>query len=54
MEVVMPYGKVDINTPKEAVDFLRHACNDCYRNNLMNPCSGAMAKKCDEQKKQCR
>ena len=50
MKVKMPYGEVEIVTKNDAVQFLRHACDNCYRNNLMTPCSGAMAQKCNDAK----
>ena len=50
MKVRMPYGEVEITTKKDAASFLRHGCDNCHRNNLMNPCSGAMAQKCNDIK----
>lgn len=50
MLVKMPYGPVEITNKKEARSFVIHMCDNCGSNNLMNPCSGAMALQCQKEK----
>lgn len=47
MVVDMPYGQVEINTPNDAIQFVRHHCEDCYMKGLMG-CSYATSSQCDE------
>jgi len=47
MELEMPYGKVVITTPEEAIYFIKNACNKCPRYYI---CSGNKAKKCINKK----
>ena len=51
MIIEMPYGKVEINSKEDAVDFIKNRCNNCSHSNEMWPCSGYQAKLCEEKEK---
>lgn len=41
-----------LHNQNEALSYVQHFCDDCPRNNLMNPCSEAQAEKCNQHKKE--
>lgn len=45
MKLIYPY-ETEINTPEEAVSYIKHQCDNCPRYSANWSCSGYVAAKC--------